>query len=61
MNQKEDMMQLVCSMTEKDRQSILNLPEASKEYDTNAIYDDPIPYMSVRGIFHYVGIEVIGG
>ena len=29
------------------------------EYDSAEIYDHPIKYMSVRGIFRYINVDVI--
>ena len=62
MNEQENLMQMVCnetSETTKDRQPTLNRPEATKTYDTSAIYDNPAEYMTTRGIFRYAGVEVI--
>ena len=29
------------------------------EHDTTEIYDNPVSYMTVKGVFGYVGIDVI--
>ena len=31
-----------------------------KEYDTAEIYDNPAAYMTLKGLFRYVDVDIIG-
>lgn len=45
----------------RERQPPVTRPvdETTPLYDVADIYDYPAPYMTIRGVFRYVGIEVI--
>lgn len=60
MNEKNDLMQIITNMTARDSQPTLNREETTKTYITSEIYDNPAEYSTVRGIFRYVGIDIIG-
>lgn len=57
MNKQEDMMKIVCNEAPKSQHPIVNRLEAT--YDTSEIYDNPGTHMTVRGMFRYVGVDVI--
>lgn len=75
MNEPSKIREIVSNMAERDRTDAAKtsdsadwrtrmpvnykLKDAPIMYDTSKIYDDPAEHMTVRGMFQYVGIDII--